>query len=676
MSAATADPHDYDRGLRLLSRVFGAVLATFVFAVILFLLLFQWNWLRGPIGRMASARLHREVRLVGNLDVALLRPNPEARVENLQIADAPWRGRRPPMVSLGRLVVSTRWTDLFAGRASFPLIRVERGVANLVRDGRGRANYQFSDEPDDGRAPDIPPINNLEVVNGHLTFRDEERNMTLDATVNSSERVAAGGQGQFRLSGTGRIRTEPFNLLVTGGPLINIDRSRPYPFTADVRAGETHLTARGQIDRPFDLGHVRGAITLQGPDLGDVYDITGLSMPNTPPYRLSGNIVRDDRVYTISGMSGRVGDSDLGGRVEVRLGGERPRIVANLRSRRLDFDDLLAVVGGPPDPNETANGAQRAQSAAMRAERRLLPDATLDTRRFRAADADVTYQADTVNASANLPLRRVSFHASLENAMLTVDRMAFGFPQGEISGNARLNGRGATPHTDLDIRVRGIRIEGLVPPFQGSAPIEGPIMARVRLSGSGNSVRRMAAASSGQITAVIPSGRVRRSLAELAGVNVLPGLLQLLSHDPSETRLSCAIADFRVNNGIGTAQTLAADTDVVVIHGRGSISLRDETFNLHIDGDSKRPRLVRLFAPFDVNGRWLAPQFHVETGGIIAQGGIAAALAAIVHPLAALIPFLEPGGADDLNCPALESRAAAEGAPTAAPARARPRRRR
>lgn len=269
------ETRDYDRGLRILSRVTAAVFATFVFAVILFLLLFQWNWLRGPIGRAASARLEREVRLVGDLDVALLRAHPEARINDLRVADAPWRGANRPMAQVQRLTIATRWTDLLTGRVTFPLIQADRPDVVLFRDARGRENWRFSDEPDDGSPTDIPPINNLVINNGRLTYRDLGRNMSLDATMNSSERVSQGGEGRFRLSGQGRVRTEPFLLNVTGGPLVNVRRDRPYPLTADIRAGATRLTARGQIDRPFDLGQLRATLTLQGPDLADVYDVTG-----------------------------------------------------------------------------------------------------------------------------------------------------------------------------------------------------------------------------------------------------------------------------------------------------------------------------------------------------------------------------------------------------------------
>ena len=53
-------------------KVAATVTLVLVAAIVLFLLLFDWNMLRGPIGRYASAKTGREVVLAGDLKVKLL----------------------------------------------------------------------------------------------------------------------------------------------------------------------------------------------------------------------------------------------------------------------------------------------------------------------------------------------------------------------------------------------------------------------------------------------------------------------------------------------------------------------------------------------------------------------------------------------------------------------------
>ena len=153
-------PEDHDRSLRRLARIAGGLVALLVVAIVVFLILFEWNWLRGPIGRLASARLHREVRLVGDLDVKLLTWTPTAHVENLRIADASWANTREPMLQVDRLTVRTRWRSLLAGRMEFPLIQADGPNVRLLRDAQGRANWNFTGEDtgeDTGLAGGVSP---------------------------------------------------------------------------------------------------------------------------------------------------------------------------------------------------------------------------------------------------------------------------------------------------------------------------------------------------------------------------------------------------------------------------------------------------------------------------------------------------------------------------------------
>ena len=107
---------------------------------------------------------------------------------------------------------------------------------------------------------------------------------------------------------------------------------------------------------------------------------------------------------------------------------------------------------------------------------------------------------------------------------------------------------------------------------------------------------------------------MRKSLAELMGVNVVPGLFQLLSKDPKQTPVRCAVADFNVSHGVMSVRRFVLDTGVVLTDGSGNINLGSETLQLKVQGHTKKPRLVRIIAPFDVTGSWIKPRMHIEAG--------------------------------------------------------------
>jgi len=117
--------------------------------------------------------------------------------------------------------------------------------------------------------------------------------------------------------------------------------------------------------------------------------------------------------------------------------------------------------------------------------------------------------------------------------------------------------------------------------------------------------------------------------------------------------IRCGVADFDVSGGIARARTLVVDTDVVLAQGRGSINLGTETLDLRIEGESKKPRLLRLWTPIVVRGSLIAPDVGVDTGSLVGQAGVVGVLAAIVAPIAALFAFVDPGLAKDADCGSL-----------------------
>ncbi len=641
--------------------ILGGVFGGLVLLLVIFLVLFNWDWLRGPIGKFASAKAHREIRIDGHLRVHLLTLTPRIRVEGLYIGQPDWAkaARAQPFGTVRSITFDVKLLPLFAGKIESPLLDVEKPDLVLLQDAKGRSNWDFSDpdSPKTGKPFKLPPIQQFIIANGHIDVQSILRKVRLSATVNSNERLQGGAAETFRINGRGSINNAAFLLDVRGGPLINVRRDRPYPFDADVRAGDTHITAHGNIPKPFDLGHVRTAFTVTGNDLNDLYYLTGLSLPNTPPYRVSGDLTRDEKLYDVKGLSGRVGASDIGGHLAVDTTNKRPFLKAQLQSRLLDFADLASLFGAP-GASKAATGAQKAAAKATTAGgSRLLPDATLQVDRIRAMDAEVIYKAVSVKASPQLPLKAVTIGTNLKDGLLKLNPITLTLPQGNLNGSASLNARSATPITDLDMRLSNVELEHYIPAIGGTRPIDGTLAARARLHGTGNSIHKAAAGSDGQVTVLIPRGHIRQAFAELLGVDATAGLFQLLRKDTHETELRCAVADFRVTNGVMHAQRITIDTDVVVVNGTGSISLADESLGLRFTGKPTRFRLTKLNIPLTVTGRLASPRFGIKPQGAIVQAAAGIGLAFLFPPLA-IAPFL---GLPSHNADCGEVTAVAEG---------------
>ncbi|HEY2481435.1 MAG TPA: AsmA family protein, partial [Caulobacteraceae bacterium] len=489
--------------LRVWSGLFGLLVLT----IIVFVLLFQWNWLRGPLARYLSAELGRPVTITGDLKVHPWSWQPWASVSGVTIGNPPWAGRGP-MANLPRFTAQIELKPLFfQNKLVLPLVEADHPDVKLLRDALGRENWRQNT----GGKPAplrLPPIRHLIVTGGALRYDDVKRRIHFTGTLSSSEQVMGAGGGVFRLDGRGTYRADPFTLTIRGGPLVNIDPNRPYDFNLRLTSQATRVAADGQFVHPFDFGRLRGRLHVSGPDLDELYALTGVSLPDTPPYNLAAGFGRDDERFAFRGLHGRVGDSDLAGAISVNDETGRPFVDANLVSQRLKLADLEAVIGGGPrhTAGHTVSPKEKIEAARLVAEHRLLPDARLDYPRLRATDARLTYRAVNV-IEPKVPIRGLSLKLALDHGLLTIDPLAVRLSQGDLSGKVRLDGRRVPARSAIDLRLANARLENLVQRGSPSPPISGGLYARAALAGPGDSVRAAAGNSNGQLTVVIPSGQ-------------------------------------------------------------------------------------------------------------------------------------------------------------------------
>lgn len=619
--------------------------------VILFLGFFDWNYLKGPVQSIASAMTGRTVKIDGDLHVKILSWTPSATIGGLRVSNPDWAGKGD-MANIGNVAVKVKLLPLFKGDVILPLLKVDNPNVVLLSDLQGRNNWTFGGKKKKQKPFKLPPIQQFEINDGQLRVTNEKRRLVFAGRITSSQTEGGRSVQAFRLIGDGTLNGAPFDMNVTGGPLLNVDPDKPYPFSAEVRAGDTRARATGSIRKPFDLGVFDTTLAVSGNDLADMFYLTGLALPNTPRYAISGTLARRGMSYTYKGINGTVGDSDMHGSLGVNAGGERLMLNADLSSKRLHFDDLAAILGAKPK----GMSVQQAQASGLAVtSTRLFPDTPLRVERLRGMDAKVRYRATSV-VSSMFPINRAAVNLTLDRGLLTMDPVMFGFPQGQLAGRVAIDARKDIPGVDLDVRLTGARIEQFIPAqFKGA--IDGAILGRAKLSGSGASVRDAAASANGQVTLIIPRGEMREALAELLGVNVLKGLGLLFSEPEQKTTLRCAVADFKATKGVLNAQTIVFDTEPVVASGDGVISLKDETLNLKIKGHPKEPRLLRLSVPVGLKGTLTKPALTVDASTAAGQGGLAVLIGSVLSPIASILPFVDAGLADDADCKALVARA-------------------
>jgi hypothetical protein len=175
---------------------------------------------------------------------------------------------------------------------------------------------------------------------------------------------------------------------------------------------------------------------------------------------------------------------------------------------------------------------------------------------------------------------------------------------GHVSGFARVKHQSGAPVLTLDLKLTDARIEEAM----GDAAT-GPLAARLKLEGSGRTIRDALAHSNGTIGVVGGTGTINRKAALFLGSDAGRALFE----DKSETTLlRCAIGHFAVKNGLGTADMLLLDTAVSRADGSGTIDLGSERLALDLPGRPKLEHAVRLDVPVHLVGTLSQPRIEPQ----------------------------------------------------------------
>ena len=591
------------------------------------------GYFRGPLIGLLAARSGREIQVLGSWRVRLFSMHPQLTAERVIVGNPPWMPTGNT-AQIGRVALTLRlpWFH-----RAFGIERLELEAANLhlLRDPAGRANWQLSD-PSKRGAKNLPLIRSLSIQNARVELADARRHLQFEGLVSVGEAGDAVPARPLHIDGTGQLNGRADTFGITGDPLALAGRDAPYRFTFVERSSGTTLAGGGLLAHAFTFDAIDGSFEAAGDDLKDLYFLTGVTLVNTAGYRMTGRFSRRGSSSSFDDLRVTSGESDMHGRVSIETSSGRARLDINLESRLLRLADL---------------GARAAGRETRAAPPLLLSDAMFSPDALRRADATVKFHAQTVEV-AHVSLQRVSASMTIDRGMVTVNPLRADLLEGRLDIRVRLDATKDLPPADVDLRISDLQIARLSHADTIPPPFEGLLRARITVTGAGRSIHQVAASANGTVTAVLPHGIIRASLAELMGLD-LRGLGLLASKNDQDTAIRCGVASFQANQGILTAQNWIVDTDPVQMTGGGVAHLDSESLDFVFRGHPKRLRLMRLRAPLLLQGTLAHPTIHIQVGHAIAQAAEALAAGVVLTPLAAVLAFVDPGLTKDADCGAL-----------------------
>ncbi|TDU28296.1 hypothetical protein DFR24_2663 [Panacagrimonas perspica] len=627
---------------------------TLIVAIVALILLWDWKWFKRPIEKRVEQQTGRSFRIGGDLDVDL-GWNPRVILDDVHLGNAPW-ARAKDMLGAERADVTIDLRELLAGRMSFPSIALTAPRLDLQNAPEG-GNWQIAtprrgdEAPAEENGKTAPQIGKLSIDRGKLTYFDpaDKTDVEVDIATQSGSSVAR----SLMLRAKGRLRGLPLEAIAHGGPVLSLtDTDSPYPFDAKFTAGRTRATIEGSVTGLQAFTAAKLKLDIEGETLAALHPLTHLVLPETPPYRIRGLLVHEGEEWRFNDFVGNVGDSDLSGSLTATYIDERPRLVATLQSKQLDIDDLAGFVGATPStgPGETASAEQKVEAKREEKEARVLPDTPVDLAQLRSMDADVQFTALSIKKK-DLPIDNLKTHLTLEQGLLKLEPLNFGVAGGRIESNMSIDARQA--RLALEARTNFTRLD-LAKLLPGNALVErstGLIGGRANLKSNGSSTAELLGHADGELGIAMRGGSFSNLLLEGAGLDAAEALGFLVRGDRT-VRVRCAVLDLEATDGVFKPRAFVVDTTDTNINVKGSVDMGKEELDLTVHPLPKDWSPLSLRTPLHVRGTFKEPKLRPDRALLI-KGGAVAALAALVNPLAALLPLIETGPGENADCKSL-----------------------
>jgi uncharacterized protein involved in outer membrane biogenesis len=652
---------------KLLSAIFAIFLVLFIGIAIL--VIFSEIIVKSLTEKKGSEKLGRSLVIEGPLNIDWHWGYTQVNVERIRLANAPGYPESN-MVTIESLSFSFKTLKVLKGTLEFGEIIFNKPFLVLEKKSTSDYNWNFpafSDAkvvnetvlPDDRY--EFPVFQRLVVKAGQFIYRDAVKGMNLNLKLDSVNgqdtdkenkgRSKVTASNAFQIAGTGTMQNQKFLVEATGGSLDSLrDSEQDYPLKLRISMGSTKVLFNGTFKDPVKLSGINASLDISGHSMADLFYLTAIPLPITPPYTLAGRLTKTGNVWAYENFKGKVGGSDLTGNLSYDLGGQRGFLKAKLDSNLLDSKDLGGFIGLSPS-GENAAPEQKQAAAEKKASPKLIPDVPLNLQRLRGTDLDVTLKAQKIVAPA-LPFQGMEVRFYLKNGLLNLDLFKVVLADGTVDGKIEIDANKDVPPMKMNLGLHKLSLGQFFAGTRFEKTTEGIFGGKLNLAGTGSSLADVLATSNGEFTIIMSGGKISKLLIEASDLDIAQALPLFLGKDKS-TKIRCGVTDFDVKDGILKSKVVVLDTHDSLVTGNVSINLKQELISARLDAKPKDSSIFSAQIPITLSGQLKSPSVGLDGKKVGEKGAAAVILSSIFTPFAALLPFIEIGNAKNADCRAL-----------------------
>lgn len=637
-----------------------------------------WPFLRAPAQQLLSKKLERNIVITAPFELHLL-GGFYLRAGGLNVS-APDVFKVPHFVDVKEAELRLRYRDLLNLRPGdayrIKSLRVEEIDAQVLRNRDGTSTWQFKQDDQEPPRP-FPIFENLVIHNGSAIVRDAMSEADLDLHFNTQEGTeqtaskpaSTAMQSSVDIEGTLRKHALRGHLATSGFlPIASLKENNDTVRSKGwVEYGGLRADYDGQVADALGEQSIKGTLTVKGPSLSLFGNLVSTVLPTTAPFTLTTKLQKEGGLWLADVTSAHIGSSDLTGKFKYDLRPATPLLTGDIRGKRFVLADLGPAFG-------TASEAEAGEQAPRT---RAIPDKPLNLPALNKMDAHINILMDYVDLGSAFqrPIAPLKASLQLEKGKLGLADIDASTADGSLSGMisvdaSKLNGLEpdvkklppeAIPVWRADLTWKNIDLYKWLKVSQTQREnakkenrpepqpyLTGTLNGRARLDGKGQTTAELLGSLNGDVFMTVRDGSVSHLIVEALGLDIAQALGVMIQGD-SPVPLQCAVIDMQAAHGILSPRVGLMDTPVTRVLTDGHIDMGKEQLDLRLVAKPKNVSPLTMRSPIHVQGSFLQPEVNIEKTPIALRvvGGIALGL---INPLAAILPFVDPGNGKQASC--------------------------
>ena len=620
------------RPLKWIFGIIAGVIVLCVIAVVIILSSYNFNNLKPVISKAVYDATGRKLVIGSNIDLDI-GLSPSLVLSDIEFQNAAW-GTRKNMVKISRFEVKVALLPLIRGNIDVKRFILKDPDILIETNKNGKTNLEFK-SPEKAPAAKKSPeaeskpaaagqeevslpaltINELEIINGTLTYRDGKTGKTETVALKSLKADIKGLDNPLNFNLDGAYNDAPFIVKGTLGSIRDInDPNIPWPVDIAVNAFGTNSTIKGSIKNPMEQQGINIDFDVKIDDWNRLSEVAGSEIPIKDKLGVSGNFADvSAKGYQIKNFKISLGKNLIDGSIGMNIAGKVPFIDAVLSSKELDLRNLM------PEGKEAEKTAQNTEKAPTQNER-IFSDDPLPLDSLRLADGVFKLRFDKV-VMPKMVVSNLVIDSTLNKGNLTVKPFKANMGGGSINIETDILSKGKSADLSFVLNVKDFEIADMLAEAGSNDALEGRIDADIDVRGSGNSVASIMGGLNGYTRVIMGEGKIDNKIIDEFGGDLSKGIFRLLNpaiDKKKYTTFECMVTRFDIRDGIADATAFVFNTSMMTVVGEGDINLKTETLDLSLNPSTKGDvagynlNLGELTQPFILGGTLAKPSLVLD----------------------------------------------------------------